>query len=236
MKVTFVLIHSALELIPERLRNHRLIRHEWKQNLKKKKRGVLLDVAAHGPLLENLEDSNQRGRPDIIHHSLLNLMYSPLFKSSEVEAIIHTRNDYCINIPSNWRVPVNYSRFCGLFAQLLWNKRVPLTGDPLLQVNTCTFEDLLQKFQNNQIFLCESINFNTNINLNIEYLHNISFDKSLVFLIGAFQSGQLPQKVIKIIKNYSSVQLLPLYKDVMPTWIIVSKLIHYLEEMRTNGC
>ncbi|MHA1974183.1 MAG: hypothetical protein ACTSW1_14385 [Candidatus Hodarchaeales archaeon] len=235
MTVTFVLLQSALELIPEQLRKHRLIRNEWKNSTKKKNRGILLDYACHSVLLEGLESYSQRGRPDIIHHSLANVVYSPLFKSSEVKVIIHTRNNYCINIPPSWRLPVNYNRFCGLFAQLLWNKRVPLSGEPLLQVYNCSIGNLLKKFQNVHIYLCERINFNKNFDLNLEQLQNIPVDSNMVFLIGAFQGGQLSDKIINVIMKHRSVQLLPLYDEVVPAWIIVSKLIHYLEEKTLNG-
>lgn len=225
MSITIIFFESALELIPETLRNHPLIKKEWRSNVKKKNRGIILDGAIHRSLINLLEAGEKRGRPDIIHHSLLNLVYSPLFLEGKINVLIHTRSNLCIKIPSIWRIPVNYNRFIGLFAQLLLNKRVPLSGDPLLTAEHCTLEKILQGFEGSEIFLCEASG-EKNKDILVKNLEEISEFTSKVFLIGGFQHGDPESEFLRLSPYFFT---LTLYKDIKPAWVITAKLIHWLE-------
>jgi len=230
MSITIIFYESALELIPEKLRKHRLIRHEWQKNVKKKKRGILLDGAIHRTLVDSLEHAEKRGRPDIIHHALVNICFSSLFKKNKVRIIIHTRNDLCIQIPSEWRVPVNYNRFCGLFSQLLLNRRVPLNGNsPILMVEQCFLNQVLQQLDSD-IFLCELPNKIQKGSLNIISLPEIPHYSSMVFLIGGFQHGDA--NILSLISDdlKKRITYLTIYEKVVPAWVVVTKLINWLEE------
>jgi rRNA small subunit pseudouridine methyltransferase Nep1 len=224
-----VFFESALELIPKSLRNHPLIRKKWHNNLKKKNRGILLDGAVHRPLLNSLEEAEKRGRPDIIHHSLMNIVYSPLFREKKVQVFIHTRNDVCIQISYHWRAPVNYNRFCGLFSQLLLKHRVPLSGEPILTAKHCTLSNLLKQFENSQIFFCDVPTESTKELVLMNNLENISHVSSKVFLIGGFQHGEANLRSFGSNNSIKDWVLLTLYEEVKPAWIIVAKLIHWLE-------
>jgi rRNA small subunit pseudouridine methyltransferase Nep1 len=226
MVLTVIIFESALELMPESLRSHPTIRKEWKVNTRKKKRGIILDKAIHNPLMESLNDHKKRGRPDIVHSTLLNLIYSPLVKNGTLKIIIHTYNNRCIHIPTDWRIPVNYNRFTGLMAQLLYNKQIPVEGDPILTVNKCSLRKLLQEHLNHQIFLLESVPESSSIVNNL----NGIFSEDSIFLIGGFQSGSPDFDFETDILNSSNFRILSLYKDVIPAWVVASKLLYMIEE------
>ena len=225
MTITVIFFESALELIPEPLRNHSMIRREWKNNTKKKNRGILLDKAIHSPIMNQVQNPDKQGRPDIVYYSLINLLYSPLLTKNTIEVIVHTITNRCISIPSQWRIPVNYNRFLGLFSQLLYKKRVPLEGEAILTVNKCTLDQLLVEYEDQPIFLLEEPNEDS---LTVKTLDKQDVQDA-VFLIGGYQSGDsnfpFKQKFI----DHRSFQSLSLYDDVKPAWIITSKLIHWLE-------
>jgi len=208
------------------MRNHPLIRKEWQKNLKKKNRGILLDGAIHRPIVDSLENREKRGRPDIIHHSLLNIVYSPLFKQGKIQVFIHTRNNLCLRIPSQWRVPVNYNRFCGLFSQLLLKKRVPLSGEPILTVTHCTLSKLLHQFADSEIYLCDIPSESVGGTVIIKNLMDLFPFSSGVFLIGGFQYGESEFETTDINQD---LVLLTIYDEVKPTWVIVAKIIQWLE-------
>lgn len=210
------------------MRRHPLIRKKWQQNLKKKNRGILLDGAIHRPIVDSLEDREKRGRPDILHHSLLNIVYSPLFKQGKIQVFIHTRDDLCIKIPSQWRVPVNYNRFCGLFSQLLLKQRVPLSGDPILTATHCKLSKLLNQFEKLDIYLCDIPPESVKDSIVIENLADLSPTSSGVFLIGGFQYGEARYPFFKSPLSENLV-LLRIYPKVKPAWVIVAKIIHWLE-------
>ncbi len=226
---SIILFESALELIPQSLRKHPLIRKKWKKNLKKKSRGILLDGAIHRPLLNSLERAEKRGRPDIIHHTLMNLVYSPLFREKKIQVFIHTRNDLCIKVSSHWRVPVNYNRFCGLFSQLLLNNRVPLSGEPILTVKHWTLPNLLEQLEDSQIYLCEGAIKNEKELIIFKDLAEISPSSSNTFLVGGFQHGEAELSSFDSITSNNNWILLTLYDEIKPAWVIAAKLLHWLE-------
>ena len=226
--ITIIFFESALELIPESMRKHPLIRKKWQQNLKRKNRGILLDGAIHRPIVNSLEEKEKRGRPDILHHSLLNVVYSPLFEQGKVQVFIHTRDDLCIKIPSQWRVPVNYNRFCGLFSQLLLNQRVPLSGEPILTATRCTLSKLINQFEELDIYLCDIPHESIRDSIIMKNLADLSPIFSGVFLIGGFQYGEAAFPFFKSPLSDNLV-LLTIYSKVKPAWVIVAKIIHWLE-------
>jgi rRNA small subunit pseudouridine methyltransferase Nep1 len=226
MTITVIFFESALELIPESLRNHSLIRKEWKNSTKRKNRGILLDRAIHSPIMKQLPEPGKQGRPDIVYYSLLNLLYSPLVADETIKIIIHTITNHCILIPSQWRIPVNYNRFLGLFAQLLYKKRVPLEGEALLTVSKCTLEKILMEYEDQPIFLLEEPNDET---LTLNKLDKQEVQDA-VFLIGGFQSGDSSFPFKQKLANHRGFYSLSLYEEVKPAWIITSKLVHWLED------
>ena len=226
MTITIIFFESALELIPDFLRNHSIVRKEWKYNTKKKNRGILLDRAIHNPLMNQVQNPGKQGRPDIVYYSLLNLLYSPLLANNLLEVKIHTITNRCISIPSQWRIPVNYNRFLGLFGQLLYKKRVPLEGEALLTVTKCNLDQILMDFEDQPIFLLEEPNDET---ITLDSLDKQDVQDA-VFLIGGFQSGDSHFPFKQKLANHPAFHSLSLYEDVKPAWIVTSKLIHWLEE------
>ena len=229
MTINIIFFECALELIPEQLRTHPLIRNKWRRSVKKNK-GILLDGAIHRPLLSLLDDAEKRGRPDIIHHSLINLVYSPLFSEKKVKIFLHTRNDLCIQIPSMWRIPVNYNRFCGLFSQLLLKKRVPISDEPLLTAETCSLEKLLQKFMDSVFYFCELPNEKWEKNRIVDNFADISKHSSTTFLLGGFQHGTPELQLSNQVFRDKDMFLLSFYDEMKPVWIIASKIIQKLED------
>ncbi|MHA1976904.1 MAG: hypothetical protein ACW98I_08405 [Candidatus Hodarchaeales archaeon] len=226
MVVTVIFFESALELIPESLRNHSLIRKEWKTNTRKKNRGILLDTAIHGSLMASLPEKEKRGRPDIIFYSLLNLLYSPLIANELLKITIHTINDRCIHIPPHWRIPVNYNRFVGLFSQLLYKKQIPIEGEPILSVSPCKLGELINQYSDQTIYLLESPTVNSPKR---KHLKN-TVDDDVVFLIGGFQSGDSSFFLNTNFETYKNFQQFSFYQDIKPAWTITSRLLHMLED------
>jgi len=68
--------------------------------------------------MKSINDSDRRGRPDIVHISLLIANESILNCEGILDMVIHTRNEYAIKINPEMRVIKNYSRFKGLMEQL----------------------------------------------------------------------------------------------------------------------
>jgi len=129
--ITFILAEAELELIPPKIASHpAVVSHSKKQQ--KKATSLLLDASFHHSAMRKLSDGRRRGRPDIVHIFLLNVLESIANKNGLIkEIIIHTRNDDVIYVNPETRIMRNYTRFIGLMEQL-FQKDVITTNDKVL--------------------------------------------------------------------------------------------------------
>ncbi len=113
-----VLAGAEVELAPEAIAGHPAVRATAKE-LNRKPTEVLLDQNAHGPAIRQLPDGERRGRPDIVHYTLLVLLESPLNKEGRLKVLVHTRNGELVNIRADTRLPRGEARFQGLLSKVL---------------------------------------------------------------------------------------------------------------------
>ncbi len=147
-----VLIAAAeLELVPEEVAGHPQIRLAAKK-IGKRPMELLLDQNGSQQACRKLEDGAKRGRPDIIHYTLLSLLESPLNKQGGLEVAIHTRHGQLIRIRSDTRLPRGEARFQGLLSKVLQTGRSNDDPEPLLRVETtCTPTDAIARFAKGKV-------------------------------------------------------------------------------------
>ena len=116
--LTLILAESSLEIIPSELQNHPSVTSYCKR-FRKKSNEVLLDNSWHFGAMKGIENEIKRGRPDIIHLTLLSLCTSPAFYENKIKVFVHTVNDKIININNKTRLPKSYHRFQGLIEKVL---------------------------------------------------------------------------------------------------------------------
>ena len=89
------IVDSAIEIIPEsvfiKLINSKKKYHD-KEEIKNLKRKPLLDSAIHHQWMTELKNHNKRGRPDIIHRTLLAIQDSPFISENQVDIVVETHN------------------------------------------------------------------------------------------------------------------------------------------------
>jgi len=122
--LTILIAESELELVPVELQNERSVRAHAKRRGKKASE-LILDSSLHHTAMTALTEKNRRGRPDMIHTTLLVLLESILNMDGGLRVIMHTRNDQSIEFNSTIRLPKNYNRFVGLMEQLFVSGKVP---------------------------------------------------------------------------------------------------------------
>ncbi len=123
----FILAESALEPIPTELRNHPKFRR-YAKNQKKSPEAIIFDKSIHSFLIKNPEVYEKRGRPDLVHISLLSILGTPLCKAGRLKIFLHTVNNRVIQVDPSVRLPRNYVRFIGLISQLFEMGQVPPKG------------------------------------------------------------------------------------------------------------
>lgn len=143
--IIFILVESALETIPQTLLSDpTVVKQARKRGVKPS--SMLLDVSIHHQIMHTVLDQKRRGRPDIIHTTLLSVLGSPLCKENLAQVYIHARDNYVIEVDPSTRLPRIYNRFTGLMSQLFEAGQVPPSSDrPLLRIRKETISDLLKR-------------------------------------------------------------------------------------------
>jgi rRNA small subunit pseudouridine methyltransferase Nep1 len=141
--LSLILAESSIELVPNEIAGHPAI-IKWAKRKKKDPRKLVLDQSYHHSAILRLGKSGVgRGRPDIVHFSLLLALGSPLNADNQLNCFVHTRDDHVIAIDPRTRLPRNTDRFTALIEQLYQDSVVPSSGLPLLKLKKESLKGLL---------------------------------------------------------------------------------------------
>ena len=119
--ISLILAESALELVPLELQDHpSVLSHA--QKLGKNPSEILLDNSWHFAAMKGINNEIKRGRPDLVHFSILEATTIPLYLQNKIKIYIHTIDDKVIYIGENVHIPKSYHRFEGLIEKLFLEK------------------------------------------------------------------------------------------------------------------
>ncbi|MFH1257339.1 MAG: hypothetical protein ABIG96_06480 [Candidatus Micrarchaeota archaeon] len=119
-KIILLFAETALELVPQELIGNGIIRQEAKKRHLKPD-NILLDSNKHDMLMRSLPMHGKRGRPDIIHFSLLTALESIANKENLIwKVYVHTCDNNLLEILPETRLPRVYNRFVGIMEQVLF--------------------------------------------------------------------------------------------------------------------
>ncbi|RLG84565.1 MAG: 16S rRNA methyltransferase [Thermoprotei archaeon] len=217
--LNIILIESALELIPKELWDHPAVLKNARRRGKKPGE-VLLDTSLHYHAMKKLKDREKRGRPDIIHISLLNALSSPLNIEGKLRIYVHTINDYIIFIRPDTRIPRNYQRFVGLIEQLFKEGKVPPNSQqPLLYIKDMSLPEFLDTMGKKLLLLSE-----TGTLVSPDRVIDEALSKDYIIGIGGFPHGDFSKYIYELADKVYSI-----YPKPLDTWIVVSRIIEACE-------
>jgi rRNA small subunit pseudouridine methyltransferase Nep1 len=227
-KTIFIFADTALELIPQELFYKEIIK-KYASNKKKKPSQILLDSSYHYNAMKNLPNFRKRGRPDIIHFCLMNLIESTLVKNdpSSVEIYIHTITNKFIEIKSETRLPKNYDRFKGLMVKLFHQKKID-ADDKILMIlhENKNLHTVLSKIKQNKRFIF-SLNGKKN---NLKEIFEESCKDDIAIIIGGFPYGNFSNQIVELTQNVVSI-----YPTALKAWIVLNKVIYTRENSLIKG-
>ena len=116
--LNLVIAESALELVPEEVAGHPSVRSDSRRRGLEPSR-ILLDRSLHHEAMVRLKEDYKRGRPDLVHLTLLSVTSTPLYQSGRVRVFIHTRDDAVLELREGTRPPKSYFRFRDLVQKVL---------------------------------------------------------------------------------------------------------------------
>ncbi|MCS7099857.1 MAG: 16S rRNA methyltransferase [Sulfolobales archaeon] len=220
--VTIVLAESSLELVPREIASHPSIR-KWASVRGKNPAETLLDTSLHYFAMKKLRDREKRGRPDIVHVSLLEALSSPLNIEGRLRFVVHTVGDYAIFVDPSTRIPRNYLRFVGLMEQVLkYGKAPPESEKPLLRAVAIDFPRLLRELGAREVVLLDE----GGTREKPREICRKSLEISAPIVIGGFPRGDFSPTIRSYARHVYSI-----YPKPLDTWVVVSRVVSGCEEL-----
>jgi len=221
-KTIFIIADSALETIPLEIQHNDFIK---KHALKKGKKSsqIILDSSNHYKAMNKLGESKKRGRPDIIHFCLLNLLGSPLVLKNPylVEVYIHTINNLIIEINPKTRLPRNFNRFLGLFEQLFNQQIIKSKDEILIQIHkNKSIMDVVKEIPAENRFLFTSKGKEIKI---LDFFKNYT-NEDIGIIVGGFPHGSFSTNILNNFPNKYSI-----FPESLDAWIALNQIIYSRE-------
>jgi len=194
-----ILAESALELVPPELQDHpSVLSHAHK--LEKYPSEILLDNSWHFAAMKGINNEIKRGRPDLVHFSILEATTIPLYSQNKIKIYIHTIDDNVIFIGENVHIPKSYHRFAGLIEKLFLEKTIQSGSDVLLEIKKKSFTELINEIKPSKI-----IGFSTKGELSsFEKISSQISDNSCI-VIGGFQKGHFSESINNKVNHLFSI-------------------------------
>ena len=217
-----VLAEAALETIPKKIIFHPSV-VAWAKGMGKKTNRALLDRSYHHRAMLSLEDNLKRGRPDIVHFSLLEALGTPLNREGLLRTYIHTIQNYLIFLDPTVRLPRNYNRFVGLIEQLFRKTRVPERGQVLLKLRKGNLNDLLDVIKPSYTLVFTRSGSPKTLHDVLERL--VKMENPLV-IVGAFPGGCFSEETLSIANELVSID-----SEVLDAWTVMARIIYEYERL-----
>ena len=198
--ISLILSESALELVPSELKHHpSVVSHS--RRLGKNPSEILLDNSWHFAAMKGIDNEMKRGRPDLVHFSILEATTIPLYFQNLVKLFVHTVDDKIISFGKNVHIPKSYHRFAGVMEKLYREKKITSNnGDVLLKIEDKTFSELVDEINPSKI-----IGFSTNGNKNTYEKIATEITDDTCIVLGGFQKGHFSGLVEDKITDLYSV-------------------------------
>ena len=217
--ISLILSESALELVPSELKHHpSVVTHAKK--LGKHSSEILLDNSWHFAAMKGIKNEMKRGRPDLVHFSILEATTIPLYLKNKIKLYVHTIDDKVISFGENVHLPKSYHRFAGVIEKLYQEKQIVTNNDVLLEIKDQSFSELIDEINPTKV-----IGFSTNgISSSYEKIAAEISDNSCLVL-GGFQKGHFSDPIEDKITNLYSVG-----DESFEGHVVVSRILYEYEK------
>jgi rRNA small subunit pseudouridine methyltransferase Nep1 len=220
--LTLILAESSIELVPNEIAGHPAIT-KWAKRKKKDPRHLILDQSYHHSAIQRLAKSGVgRGRPDIVHFSLLLALGSPLNADNQLHCFVHTRDDHVITIDPGTRLPRNTDRFTALIEQLYQDSAVPSSGPPLLKLKKESLKSLLSTILPDWVVALTTLGSPSPMEAVAEGLRQ---SERPVLLVGGFPTGHFSDGTMKLASEKIRID-----RRSLEAWTIVARAVYDYEK------
>ena len=181
--ISLILSESALELVPFELKDHpSVVSHARK--LGKYSSDILLDNSWHFAAMKGITNEIKRGRPDLVHFSILEATTIPLYLQNKLNLFVHTIDDKVIHFGKNVHLPKSYHRFEGVIEKLYQEEKIIANNELLLEIKDQTFSELIDEISPSKV-----IGFSTEGQLSSYEKIAAELSDNSCIVLGGFQKG-----------------------------------------------
>jgi rRNA small subunit pseudouridine methyltransferase Nep1 len=220
--VSLLLADAAVELVPREISRHPSV-EGYARRRGKRPENILLDSSYHYPAMRGLAAAEKRGRPDILHTTLLEALGSPLNKAGVLRVFCHTQSGLIIEVNPSVRLPRNYDRFKGLLEKLLVEGFISTErGETLLRAEKRGLREWIRENYGDGagvILLSE-----TGQPASERMLVEQASTGRAIFAVGCFPRGDFSEEVKSIAQGEISISC---YR--LEAWVAASRLLCLLE-------
>jgi len=217
--LSLVIAESALELVPKEMHRHNSVTASARR-FNKKPSEILLDVSWHFAAMKGIKNEIKRGRPDLVHFSLLEACSIPLYFEDKLNVFVHTIDDKVISVGKNVRLPKSYHRFTGLVEKLYATKEIKEENSTLLTLRDMSLGDLIRKIDPEQTIALSSKGVKSSYQKLAEEI-----DNNTCLVIGGFSKGQFFDKNKEYFDKTIAVD-----KNPLEAHIIISRVLYECEK------
>lgn len=211
-----------MELVPNEIAHHPAIIASARRKQKEPSE-LILDQSYHHAAIMRLRNSGAgRGRPDIVHFSLLTALGSPLNAQRGLQCFVHTKDDHVITIDSKARLPRNTDRFTSLLEKLYEDSVVPSAGPALMSLSNQTLQTLIQRQGLDEVVALSTQGTDKPLEKVADELQH--FKKPAV-LVGGFPHGHFSHQTLKL-----SAESYRIDKRRLEAWTVAGRAIYDFEK------
>ena len=220
--LSLILAESSIELVPNEIAGHPAI-IKWAKRKKKDPRQLVLDQNYHHSAILRLGKSGVgRGRPDIVHFSLLVALGSPLNADNQLNCYVHTRDGHVIEIDPRTRLPRNTDRFTSLIEQLYQDSVVPSSGPALLKLKKESMKSLLGTILPDRVVALTTLGSPSPMEAIAEGLRQ---SERPVLLVGGFPTGHFSDGTMTLASEKIRID-----RRSLEAWTIVGRAVYDYEK------
>jgi rRNA small subunit pseudouridine methyltransferase Nep1 len=220
--VRLLLAEASLELMPPEIWDEPDVRAYCRRR-GKSPRWTLLDSSYHHRAMKKLSGTEKRGRPDIVHMTLLEALGSPLNLEGLLSVHVHTLSGHWIKIDPTTRLPRVYDRFKGLMEKLLREgKVVTEDGKVLLESERRSFGEVLEELGRHPVVLLHE----SGEEMSDSVLENLVGEGGMILVVGCFPHGDFSREVME-----AADFKLRVHDSRLDAWVATSRALCALENL-----
>jgi rRNA small subunit pseudouridine methyltransferase Nep1 len=203
MNLTLVLAESALELVPDQVKRHPAVANDARRR-GREATSILLDRSIHHAAMGKLKEDYKRGRPDLVHVTLLSLTGTPLFLDGMLKIYVHTFDDVIVELAAGTRIPKNYLRFRNLMEKHL-SERV---DTDLIKIYDRPIDALIRKTIRPDLVI--GLSTQGELKAPEEVARRLADTTNPVLLIGGFPHGHFGDRTTRVLNEVARIHEMPL--------------------------